>query len=452
MNIIEIIEKKRDKEELTKEEIEYFVNEYTLGNIEDYQASSLLMAICLNGMTMEETTALTIAMANSSKVINFKNIFKDELVLDKHSTGGIGDKITLIVIPIVASLGVNVFKMSGRGLGFTGGTADKLESIDGYRISQDIDKSIRQVKEIGACMITQSEEIAAADKKMYALRDVSGTVKSIPLIASSVMSKKIASGVDKIVLEVAVGTGAFMKDLKSARELASTMVEIGRLAGKETVAVLTTMDEPIGKKVGNSIEVEEVIEFLLSDKEMLESKSFKGIKDLVYEIAAHMLKLAGISESIREAKVLIEKAILDKEAYRKFIEIVKAQGGYITNEYLEGIDESIDMPVVSSKATYMKEVKADKDGFVNIQNAEKIGMALIELGGGRHKKTDKIDPAVGFKFAKKIADEVKKGETIVYVYFNDKEKFKRSMAELLPVIKVERIRPVLKPHIIEVIK
>lgn len=203
MNIINIIEKKRDKEELTKEEIEYFVNEYTSGNIEDYQASSLLMAIYLNGMVMRETTDLTIAMANSSKVIDFRDVFKGEYVLDKHSTGGIGDKVTIIAIPIVASLGVNVFKMSGRGLGFTGGTADKLESIQGYRVEQDIDKSIRQVKNIGACMITQSTTIAAADKKLYALRDVTATVSSIPLIASSIMSKKIASGVDKIVLEVA---------------------------------------------------------------------------------------------------------------------------------------------------------------------------------------------------------------------------------------------------------
>lgn len=451
MNIIEIIEKKRDKEELTKEEIEYFVNEYTAGNIEDYQASSLLMAIYLNGMVMRETVDLTIAMANSSKVIDFEGIFDDEYVLDKHSTGGIGDKISLIVIPIVASLGVKVFKMSGRGLGFTGGTADKLESIDGYRVEQDIEKSIRQVETIGACMITQSDELAAADKKMYALRDVTGTIKSIPLIASSIMSKKIASGVDKIVLEIAVGTGAFMKGPKRARLLASEMVEIGRLAGKETVAVLATMNEPIGTKVGNSLEIEEVIEFLLGDKYTLESKAFKEMKEVVYEIAAHMLKLSGVVESIREGKVLVEKAILDRVAYKKFIEIVKAQGGYITNEYLEGIDENVDIPVISAKATYMKEVKADKDGYVNIQNAENIGMALVELGGGRHKKTDHIDYSVGFKFAKKIGDRVKKGDTIAYVYFNDKDKFIRSMEELLPVIKVESIMPIVKPSIIEVI-
>lgn len=451
MNIINIIEKKRDKEELTKEEIEYFVNEYTAGNIEDYQASSLLMAIYINGMNMREITDLTMAMVNSSDVIDFGDVFKGEYVLDKHSTGGIGDKVTLIAIPIVASLGVNVFKMSGRGLGFTGGTADKLESIDGYRLDQDIDKSIRQVKNIGACIITQSTTIAAADKKLYALRDVTATVSSIPLIASSIMSKKIASGVDKIVLEVAVGTGAFMKDLKTARELATTMVEIGKMVGKETVAVITTMDEPIGNKVGNSLEIEEVIEFLLSDKSTLESKLFKGMKEVVYEISANMLKLAGISESIRDAKVLVEKAILDGSAYAKFIEIVKAQGGYVTNEYLEGIDENIDIPVISSKAVYVKEIKADKNGYVNIQNSEKIGNALVELGGGRHRKSDSIDLSVGFKFAKKIGDEVKKGDTIVYVYFNDKDKFSKSMEVLLPVIRIELVKPVIKPHIIEVI-
>lgn len=452
MNIINIIEKKRDRGELTKEEIEYFVNEYTAGNIEDYQASSLLMAIYLNGMTIEETTNLTIAMANSSKVIDFGNIFNNEYVLDKHSTGGIGDKITLIVIPIVASLDVKVFKMSGRGLGFTGGTADKLESIDGYKVEQDVDKSIRQVGEIGASIISQSSDLALADKKLYALRDVTGTVSCIPLIASSIMSKKIASGVDKIVLEVTVGTGAFMKDLKSARNLASAMVEIGNLAGKETIAVITNMDEPIGSKVGNSLEIEEVVEFLLSDKEALKSKVFSSIAEVVYEISANMLKLSGITESITEAKVLVEKAILDRSAYNKFIQIVKAQGGYLTNQYLEGIDETIDLPVISSKAEYMKEIKADKDGYVNIKNAEKIGTALVELGGGRHKKTDSIDLAVGFKFAKKIGDEVIKGDTIVYVYFNDKDKFNRSMQELLPVIRIENIKPVIKPNIIEIIK
>lgn len=243
-----------------------------------------------------------------------------------------------------------------------------------------------------------------------------------------------------------------MKDLKTARQLASTMVEIGKLLGKETVAVITTMDESIGNKVGNSLEIEEVIEFLLSDKSTLESKLFKGMKEVVYEISANMLVLAGVSESITEAKILVEKAILDGSAYDKFIEIVKAQGGYITNEYLEGIDENIDMPVLSSKSKYMKEIKADKNGYVNIKDAEKIGTALVELGGGRHKKTDTIDLAVGFKFAKKIGDEVKKGDTIVYVYFNDKDKFSRSMQDLLPVIRIELVKPVIKPHIIEVIR
>lgn len=452
MNIINIIEKKRDKYELTKEEIEYFIKNYTAGVIEDYQASSLLMAIYLNGMTIEETYNLTKSMANSSKVIDFSNIFKDEYVLDKHSTGGIGDKVTLIAIPIVASLGVKVFKMSGRGLGFTGGTADKLESINGYRVSQDIDKSIEQIKEIGACMITQSEEIAAADKKIYALRDVTGLVKSIPLIASSIMSKKIASGVDKIVLEVAVGTGAFMKDLPEARKLAKTMVELGKMANKETLAVLTTMDEALGYKVGNSIEIEEVLSFLSADQEMLDSSLFKGLKEVVYEIASHMLILDGKAESITAAKKLIETSILDKSAYNKFIQIIKAQGGKTEIKTVEGTLEEIEFPVTNSKTIYMKEVKADKDGYLNIINAESIGNALTELGGGRQKKIDAIDYTVGFKFTKKIGDEVKKGETIIYVYFNDKDKFKASMEELLPVIKIQILKPSIKPHIIEIIK
>ena len=451
MNIIKIIENKRDKKELTAEEIDYFIKEYTAGNVEDYQASSLLMAIYLNGMTMKEISLLTTSMANSSRVIDFGDILDGKCVLDKHSTGGIGDKVTLLAIPIVASLGVNIFKMSGRGLGFTGGTADKLESIHGYKINQDIDKSILQVKEIGACMISQSEDLAAADKKLYALRDVTGLIGSIPLIASSIMSKKIASGVDKIVLEVAVGTGAFMKNLSQARELAKTMVEIGKLTGKETVAVITNMDESLGNKVGNSIEIEEVIEFLLSEKGDLDSKAFKGLRDVVYEISAQMLKLAGVTETISEGKILVEKAILDRSAYTKFIDIIKAQGGNTTKEYLEGIDENIELPVLLSKVAYMKEVKADKDGFLNIRNAEKIGSALVELGGGRHKKSDLVDLAVGFKFAKKIGDKVKKGDTIVYVYYNSAEKFKKSMEELLPVIKIELLQTVLKPHIVEVI-
>ncbi len=452
MNIINIIEKKRDKEILTKEEIDYFISNYTAGNIEDYQASSLLMAIYLNGMTDKETADLTDIMAHSSNVIDFEDTFKGEYVLDKHSTGGIGDKVTLIVIPIVASLGVNIFKMSGRGLGFTGGTADKLESIDGYNVEQDIDKSIREVIEIGACMITQSEELAAADKKLYALRDVTGTVKSIPLIASSIMSKKIASGVDKIVLEVAVGTGAFMKDLKSARELANTMVKLGKIAGKETVAVLTTMDEPIGRAVGNSLEMEEVIEFLLSSKDDLESKAYKGIKTVVYEMAAHMIKMAGKAISYGAAKVMVEKAILTRSAYAKFLEIIRYQGGRTTKTYLDGVAGSIELPVMRSKASFVKEIKADKDGYFNIKDGEKIGNALVLLGGGRHRKTDSIDYSVGFRFTKKIGDAVKKGDTIVYVYFNDKDKFTKSMEEMLPTLKVEIVKQITKPHIIEIIE
>lgn len=452
MNAINIIEKKRDKEELTKEEIDFFIKEYTKGNIEDYQASSLLMAIYLNGMTMRETTAFTISMAHSSKVIDFSDTFKNKLVLDKHSTGGIGDKVTLITIPIVASLGVNVFKMSGRGLGFTGGTADKLESIEGYITEQGIDKSIKQVKDIGACMITQLKELDLADKKLYALRDVTGTIKSIPLIASSIMSKKIASGVNKIVLEIAVGTGAFIKGPKRAEILAREMIEIGKLVGKETVAVLTTMNEPLGDNVGNSIEVEETVEFLLSNKERLYSKEFSSLKDVVYEISAIMIQLAGMAKNVEEAKILVEKSILSRDAYKKFIEIIKAQGGRTKKQYLECIDEKIEVPVISHKAEYTKEIKAIQDGYLNIKNAEKVGMALVELGGGRHKKSDDIDYSVGFKFLKKNGEKVNKDDVIAYVYFNDNEKFKRSMEELLPVIKVEIKKPVVKPHIISIMR
>lgn len=451
MNILDVIAKKRDKGILSKEEIDFFINEYVDGNIEDYQASAMLMAMYINGLNMQETVDLTLAMANSSNVLDFEGIFRNSYILDKHSTGGVGDKVTIIAIPIAASLGVKVFKMSGRGLGFTGGTADKLESIEGYKTEQGLVDSLRILNENGACMITQSSEIAIADKKLYALRDVTATVNSIPLIAASIMSKKIASGVDKIVLEVTSGDGAFCKNEEEAKKLSEIMVQIGKKVGKETVAVITSMEEPLGLKVGNTLEIEEVIEFLLADRETLESEKYKDLKDVVFEIVAYMLKLAGLSDSIREAKLRIMENILNHKAYEKFIDIVKAQGGHITRVYMEHLGKNVDIPVLPYKASYMKEIKADKEGYVNYVDTEKIGKALVELGGGRHKKEDDIDLSVGFVIKKKNGEKVKQGDTIMQVLFNDKEKFELAASCISEAIKVEEYNVINKPHILGIV-
>ena len=365
MRMYDIIEKKRDKKELTKEEIEFFVQGYSKGDIPDYQASALLMAIFLNKMTSEELVNLTFAMANSSKRLDLSQINREgKYIVDKHSTGGVGDKVTLIVLPLEDSLGVDVCKMSGRGLGITGGTADKLESIVGYDVDIPLERAINQVKDIGVCLISQSKDIAIADKKMYALRDTTATVESIDLIASSIMSKKIASGADKILLDVTVGSGAFMKTLEDAKKLASTMVNIGKLANIETRAIITSMSEPLGRSVGNALEVKEVISFLLSDDETLFSDSLKDLREVVFMISAYMIKMAGCGDDIEENKIKIKEAITSKAAYDKFIELVKAQGGHIYNVYMDWIGMSLDMPVLKDKAKYLKEIKAQSTGTV----------------------------------------------------------------------------------------
>ena len=318
MNILEIIEKKRDKKELSKKEIEYFINGYTNGEIADYQASALIMAIYLNGMTKQETTDLTLAMANSGEKLDLSSL--NEIIVDKHSTGGVGDKVSLILLPLVASLGVPVAKMSGRGLGFTGGTVDKLESIPGYQTGIDIHKFVENVKKVGISMISQTLNLAPADKKIYSLRDSISCVESIPLIASSIMSKKIASGAQKIVLDVTCGSGAFMQSLEKAQELAKEMITIGKLADKETICILTNMDEPLGYAVGNSLEVIEAIQFLKGDMP-------EDVKEVVLELGAYMIKLAGKGENIEQNKSRLLENIKNKKAYEKFIQLVENQGG-----------------------------------------------------------------------------------------------------------------------------
>lgn len=440
MRMYEIIEKKRDNKILSKEEIDFFVNGYSNGSIPDYQASALLMAIYLNGMTNEELVNLTFAMANSSNKIDLSRLKEDsKYIVDKHSTGGVGDKVTLIVLPIVASLGVKVCKMSGRGLGFTGGTADKLESIKGYDVNLSLEEAINQVEDIGVCLISQSKDIAIADKKLYALRDTTATVESINLIASSIMSKKLASGVDKILLDVTVGSGAFMKNLEDAKVLAKTMVDIGNLAGVETKAIITSMSEPLGRNVGNALEIKEVVSFLLSDEETLESENIRDLKEVIFEIAAQMIKMSGLGDDIEKNKANIKESIISKRAYNKFIELIKAQGGSTSQVYMDWLDTKLDMPELKDSVGYLKEIHAQSDGYITIIDSRKIGEALVALGGGRNKKDDVIDYAVGFEFLKTVGERVTEGEAILTVYYNDKDKFKEAFEYIKDAIFIENI-------------
>ena len=322
MNILDIIAKKRDNEELNKEEIEFFVKEYTKGNITDYQVSALIMAIYINGMNEEEITNLTIAMAYSGEVIDLSKFGGN--VVDKHSTGGVGDKVSLILLPIIASLGIPVAKMSGRGLGFTGGTVDKFEAIPGYKTEFGMKEFIQNVEKIGISMISQSLDIAPADKKIYALRDTIACVDSLPLIASSIMSKKIANGANKIVLDVTVGKGAFMKTKEKAKILANKMIEIGKLADRETVCILTNMDEPLGFAVGNTLEMIEAVKFL--NGEVMP----EDVKQVVLELGSYMIKLAGKGNDLKENKENMLQNIENKKAYNKFLEMVSNQEGDIS--------------------------------------------------------------------------------------------------------------------------
>ncbi len=342
MTIQEIIAKKRDSKELTKMEIDYFIKEYTSGNIPDYQAAALVMAIYINGMTKEEILDLTMAMAESGEKIDLTSI--SDNVVDKHSTGGVGDKITLILMPVIASLGIPVAKMSGRGLGFTGGTVDKLESIPGYKTNIPVEKFVENVKKIGISLIGQTANLAPADKKLYELRDSIACTKSTPLIASSIMSKKIASGANKIVLDITVGKGAFMKDKKNALVLANCMQQIGKISGKEVICVLTNMDQPVGYNIGNSLEVIEAIKCLKGDIPT-------DIENIVETLGAYMLKLADKGENIEQNKNIIREQLRNGSAYQKFLELVKNQGGDIS--YIEDTDKfkkaKYVIPVLSTK-------------------------------------------------------------------------------------------------------
>lgn len=418
MNILDIIAKKRDSKELTKQEIEYFVKEYTAGSITDYQAAALIMAIYINGMNDREITDLTLAMAHSGEVLDLSCF--GENVVDKHSTGGVGDKVSIILLPIIASLGVPVAKMSGRGLGFTGGTVDKMESIPGYKTNISIEDFIEDVKKVGISMIGQTMNLAPADKKIYALRDAISCVENIPLIASSIMSKKIASGANKIVIDVTVGKGAFMKNKEDAQKLAEQMIRIGKLAGREVRCVLTPMDEPLGYAVGNSLEVIEAINFLKGNMP-------KDLKDVVLELGANMLQLAGKGENIEENKLKMLKNIENGAAFNKFEEMVKNQGGDIS--YLEDTTKF-------KKSKYTIAVVAEEDGIVKEINAEEIGKLACYLGAGRVNKDDKIEPDVGIVLNKKVGDEVMANDFLAYICGNDENKVHEAEKRILEIYKI----------------
>ena len=419
MNILEIISKKRDAKELSKEEIEYFITGYTNGEIQDYQAAALVMAIYINGMNDREITDLTLAMAYSGEVLDLSCF--GENVVDKHSTGGVGDKVSIVLLPIIAAMGIPVAKMSGRGLGFTGGTVDKMESIPGYKTNVGIEEFISNVKKIGISMIGQTMNLAPADKKIYALRDTISCVENIPLIASSIMSKKIASGANKIVIDVTVGKGAFMKTREDAQKLAEQMIRIGKLAGREVRCVLTSMDEPLGYAVGNSLEVIEAINFLKGDMP-------KDLKEVVLELGANMLQLAGKGENIEENKLRMLETIKCGSAYKKLVEMVKNQGGDIS--YLEDTTKF-------EKSKYISAVVTEKTGRVQEINAEEIGKLACYLGAGRVKKEDKIDANVGIILNKKVGDEVLEGDFLAYICANNEIKLREAENKLLEIYKIK---------------
>ena len=430
MNILDIIGKKRDCQELNKEEIEYFVKGYTGGSVTDYQAAALVMAIYINGMTAKETTDLTIAMANSGDVLDLSELGN---VVDKHSTGGVGDKVTIILMPILASLGVKVAKMSGRGLGFTGGTKDKLESIPGYRTDITVDEFINNVNKIGISLIGQTMNLAPADKKLYALRDTINCTASIPLISSSIMSKKIAAGANKIVIDVTCGSGAFMKSEKDAEKLSRTMIDIGKLANKETVCIITNMDQPLGRMIGNSLEIIETVNALNGYME-------EDVKNVVLELGAYVLMLDGKGDKIEDNKKMMMQTIENKSAYNKFIELIHNQGGDIS--YIENTDRF-------EKAKFKLPVLSSKKGFIQKLNAEEVGKIAMNLGAGRLRKEDDIDYSVGIELNKKVGNFVDENEILGYIYANDEEKGKEGVLRLnqnyiIGNQKVEEIKDIIK--------
>ena len=410
MDILDIIAKKRDKGTLSRDEIHFFIKNYVDGSIKDYQASALLMAIYLNGMNNEEISILTDEMMHSGEVMNLDSI--EGIKVDKHSTGGVGDKVSLILGPMIASAGAKLAKMSGRGLGHTGGTLDKLESIPGMRINLSKDEFIQQVKKIGISIIGQNSKLVPADKKIYALRDVTSTIGSIPLIASSVMSKKLASGSDAILLDVKYGSGAFMKDIDSAKELAITMVNIGKHLNKDVKAEVTPMDQPLGLAVGNNLEIKEVIA-------TLKGNGPKDLFELCIDSGAIMLMQAKITKTKEEGVKILQENIKNGKAFDKFVEFVNAQGGDVS--YI--LD-----PSKFEMAKNIVPIYSKKSGYINRIDAMTIGISSMRLGGGRETLDDIIDMSAGIVLNKKLGDEVRENELLCTIYTNKTEN------DYLPII------------------
>ena len=413
MRPVDIIIKKRDGLELSPSEIRYFIQGYTSGAITDYQASAWAMAILLNGMTDKETTELALAMAESGETLDLTGVV--ELALDKHSTGGVGDKTSLVVEPVVSACGLRMGKMSGRGLGFSGGTLDKMESIPGFRTNLSKAEFLQQLKEVGVVLTGQTGDLAPADGKLYALRDVTGTVDSLPLIASSIMSKKIAAGAQRIVLDVKVGVGAFMKNLEQARELAHIMVKIARRVNRKAIAVLSDMNQPLGNAVGNALEVKEAID-------TLHGNGPKDFREHCLHVASHLIVLGGASENLKSAKQRVAISLANGSALERFRQLVIAQGGDVSY---------VDDPEKFPKAQWIEDVPSPRSGYLKWIDAKEIGEASVDLGAGRIKKGDDIDHAVGIVVHHKVGDKIQKGQPLFTLHANDKVKLNAARKRIL---------------------
>lgn len=433
MKMYDLINKKKNNECLTAEEIEFIVTGFTKGEIPDYQMSAFLMAVCINGMDHEETAALTVAMAHSGDLLDLSQI--EGVKVDKHSTGGVGDKTSFVLSPMVAALGIPVAKMSGRGLGHTGGTIDKLESFPGFSTTITTEQFVSNVNAIKMAIVGQTANLAPADKKIYALRDVTATVDNISLIASSIMSKKIASGSDVIILDVKTGSGAFMKSFEESLALAKEMVQIGTIAGRKTYAVITDMNQPLGSAVGNTLEVIEAIDTLKGD----------GPKDLLevsITLAAFMLVGAEKAKTVEEAKEMLNKTIEDRTALDKLAQFISAQGGngdtvYHT-EHLQ-------------KASIEEALTAQENGYVTYIHTDEVGMTSLILGGGRETKDSIIDLSVGIKIHKKLGDQVQKGEALATLYANDKKKLAEAKERLQKAYKIGNEKPINLKHVYAIV-
>lgn len=416
MRAVDIIIKKRDRQELTAAEIDFFVDGFTRDEIPDYQVAAWAMAVLLNGMTPEETTELTLAMVRSGEILDLTDIVP--LVVDKHSTGGVGDKTTLVVEPVVAACGLPVSKMSGRGLGYSGGTLDKLEAIPGYRTDLSIAEFKQQLADIGLVLAGQTADLTPADGKLYALRDVTGTVRSIPLIASSVMSKKIASGAQAIVLDVKCGLGAFMHTLDETHQLGQLMVKIAHLAGQKAVALLADMNQPLGCAVGNALEVREAID-------TLQGGGPSDFREHCLVVASHMLQLGEKAENLTSARLLAESALSDGSAWQKFIQLVSAQGGDIS---------SVEQPEKLPTAKLIEEIVAPKAGYILGVHARLVGETAVLLGGGRAKKGDTINYAVGIQVHCKVGQKIEKDQPLFTVHADDDISLSAARQQLLAAV------------------